>query len=460
LSIIKNLPLFMMTPTGFRRLFLILLWMMALSGCSVRPSGIADPDLYPQDAAVYLQPGMAEMRLIPPAVQADLDAEFNERFFSPWNQPGAKIQAEEAFGDVAARSGEGYAENLLPIGRERWEELVESLQRESYPSLARTAITVRNTACREFPTNRPFFLDPRRAGEGYPFDYFQRSAVWAGTPLLVTHVSADGAWYFAEAGFVAGWVQAQDIAWADEWFRTIYRSGTYVALTQDKVTLQDECGDVLTQTHIGALFPLTVRTDAGIRILVPVRDGSGAARVRSAVVSPAQAAVKPLPLQPGRIAELANHMLGQLYGWGGLNENRDCSAALRDLFTPFGIWLPRHSAAQAKEGGTFHDLAGLNEVEKQAYLLRQGVPFYTLVWFKGHIGLYLGTDPVNGEPMLLHDTWGVRTTDWRGREGRALIGRLVITSLRPGEERSDVKPGEFYWNMLGMTVLHGGEPKE
>ena len=73
-----------------------------------------------------------------------------------------------------------------------------SLQRNSYPSLARPAITVRNTACRVFPTARPFFLDPGRAGEGFPFDYFQNSALWAGTPLLVTHVSLDGAWFFVE----------------------------------------------------------------------------------------------------------------------------------------------------------------------------------------------------------------------------------------------------------------------
>ncbi|MCK7489003.1 MAG: hypothetical protein MZU79_01205 [Anaerotruncus sp.] len=38
--------------------------------------------------------------------------------------------------------------------------------------------------------------------------------------------------------------------------------------------------------------------------------------------------------------------------------------------------------------------------------------------------------------------WGVRTTDWRGREGRALVGRLAITSLHPGEERADVEGGQ------------------
>jgi hypothetical protein len=132
---------------------------------------------------------------------------------------------------------------------------------------------------------------------------------------------------------------------------------------------------------------------------------------------------------------------------------------MRDLFTPFGVWLPRNSAEQAKNGGTFHDLASLGNAEKRDRLLRQGVPFYTLIWFKGHIGLYLGADPVSGELLLLHNLWGIRTTSWSGREGRALVGRLAITTLRPGEERPDVENGRFYQRILGMTILPGGEAR-
>jgi hypothetical protein len=318
---------------------------------------------------------------------------------------------------------------------------------------------VRNTACRVFPTQRPFFLDPARAGEGYPFDYFQNSALWAGTPVLVTHVSADGAWLFAEAGHVAGWLPAQDLAWAAEPFRAAYQTGTYAALLRDDVTLRDGAGNFLTQAHLGAIFPVVAQDAAGLSLLVPVRGADGAAQASLAPVDPVVAAIKPLPLQPDRIAALANRLLGQPYGWGGLYENRDCSATMRDLFAPFGIWLPRNSAEQARRGGTFHDLAALDASEKRDLLLKAGVPFYTLVWLKGHIGLYLGSAPGSGEPLLLHNLWGVRTASRSGREGRALVGRLAITSLRPGEERPDVANGRFIERILGMTVLPGTEPR-
>jgi len=438
----------------------LLLVLATLAGCVAKPAGVADLTRYPQDAAVYLRADTAATQLVPLEVQARLDANYNQRFFAPWRQQRASLPAAEAFWGVSSYgSKQGYGENLLPLGKERWQQLVAALQRESYPSLARPAITVRNTVCRVFPTARPFFLDPSRAGEGYPFDYFQNSALWAGTPLLVTHVSLDGAWFFAETGFVAGWLPAQDLAWADAAFRAAYQTGRYAALLRDEVTLRGETGDFLALTHLGAIFPVTAQIDTGLQVLVPVRDADGAAVARPARLAPDLAALKPLPLQSVRISELANRMLGQPYGWGGLYENRDCSATLRDLFAPFGVWLPRNSADQAKSGGVFHDLAGLGPAEKHARLQQQGVPFYTLLWLKGHIGLYLGTDPASGEPLLLHNLWGVRTTDWRGREGRALVGRLAITSLRPGEERGDVETGRFFERILGMTVLPGVEAR-
>jgi hypothetical protein len=443
-------------PADVRSRIFLLLLLIALGGCAARPPGIADLDRYRQDATVYLPAGTAETPLVTPVVQAQLDAKYNERFFAPWRQKKASIPAAEAFWGVASFGArQGYAENLLPLSKERWQRLVASLNRESYPSLARPAVTVRSTACRVFPTNRPFFYDPHQAGEGYPFDYFQNSALWAGTPVLVTHVSADNAWFFVETGFVAGWLPAPDVAWADEEFRATYQNGGYAALLRDDVSLRDETGQFLTQAHIGAIFPLVAEDETGLQLLVPVRGADGVAVARPARVSSSVAAVKPLPLQPGRIAGLANAMLGQLYGWGGLYENRDCSATMRDLFTPFGVWLPRNSADQARSGGIYHDLAALARAEKRTLLINEGVPFYTLIWLKGHIGLYLGVDPVSGEPLLLHNIWGVRTTDWRDREGRAVIGRLAITSLAPGEERDDVESGRFLARIQGMTVLAG-----
>lgn len=432
-----------------------LLPVLFLYACSPHYAGILDLERFPQNATTYLNDTTKQHPILAEETQQALDDDFNRRFFDPWHQNGARLSADEAFwGVVSYGNRRGYAENLQPISAARWNELVVSLNQDTYPSLARPAITVRNTDLRVFPTRRPVFLDPAQAGEGYPFDYFQNSALWAGTPVLVTHSSADGAWYFVEAGLSSGWMAALDLAWVDEAFRSDYQRGRYVALLQDAVSLHDEQGDFLVQTHIGAVFPLVGQELGGLRLLVPVRDAQGWAQTRTAQVTAQTAAIKPVPLTPQYIAQLADAMAGQLYGWGGLYENRDCSAFLRDLFTPFGIWLPRNSGSQA-QAGHFIDLAGLSAAHKRAALLRDGLPFYSLIWLRGHTALYIGTDPISGEPLLLHNLWGVPTKNLRGQEGRALVGRLAVTSLHPGEERRDVSRNRFLERILGLTLLPG-----
>jgi hypothetical protein len=133
---------------------------------------------------------------------------------------------------------------------------------------------------------------------------------------------------------------------------------------------------------------------------------------------------------------------------------------VRDLFTPFGIWLGRNSSEQGQKGGAFYDLRDKTVAEKEQEILAKGIPFVTLIWLKGHIGLYLGVAPGSTEPLLLHNIWGIRTADNEEKAGREIIGRLVITSLRPGEERPDVRKDDFYSRVQGLAILTSRIEKE
>ena len=497
-----------------------------LSGCGaardaepVRLEGVADLQRLPQNAAAYLPPKAAEP-LVSPAAQQETYTLFLQRFFAPWLATGPSFTAADAFwGTSVFGARTGYAENLQPWSLARWEALVAMQRSEAYPSMSRRAIVTRNASFRVMPTDKPFFYNPANAGEGYPFDYMQNSAVWIGTPVLVTHVSADGAWYFAEAGHVSGWLPADAFGWADEAFCTAYRNGTYAAVVRDGTLLRTREGAFAGVAHIGAVFPLipagdavpgaengggqmsgaiggTENSTAGapgagsmagpatgsvngsvsgsvtgpvngpadasgssslapFSVFVPARDVAGNAVMVSAELSASVAGRLPLRLTAQAVATMANGMMGQLYGWGGMLENRDCSAAMRDLFTVFGVWLPRNSAQQGRRGGTLVSLEGMTVAGKREIILEQGIPFYSLIWFRGHIGLYMGQDAQTGEPLLLHSVWGART-QWEGREGRAVVGRTVITTVRFAEERSDVNRDWFYDRMMGLVVLPFG----
>jgi hypothetical protein len=395
---------------------------------------------------------VSDQLLIPLAEQAGMHERTLERFFAPWHQAKASLSVDDiSWGVRSLGSKQGYAENLQPYPQDRWVHVVALQDLPSYPSMSAPGITVRNTDLRVLPSRRPFFLDPARPGEGFPFDYFQNTALWLGTPVLVTHVSMDRAWYFVETALASGWVRTEDVALADPGFLARYESKSLVALRKDEVSLI-RAGRFLGQTHVGALFPMHSQSSQGFTVKVPVRGATGQAVMALADLGYHQASLLPMPLTSRAVAEMADAMSGQLYGWGGMFENRDCSSTMRDLFLPFGIWLPRNSAQQARSGGEFVPLDGLDAASKIRVIRSRGVPFASLIWLPGHIGLYLGVDE-RGEPLLLHNIWGVRTVLPNGGEGRAVVGRLVISTLRPGEERKDVRRDAFLDKLTGLAIV-------
>jgi hypothetical protein len=184
--------------------------------------------------------------------------------------------------------------------------------------------------------------------------------------------------------------------------------------------------------------------------------------VKEALLSRKVAERAPLPLTPSGLAAVGNRMMGRPYGWGCLYENRDCSSTIRDLFVPFGIWLPRNSARMGDWGRRL-DVAGLSPDEKEARILASGIPFFSLVRLRGHIGLYLGGYDLDGKeaPVMFHTLWGLHLLlPGTGRDGsspsrgRAVIGKTVVTSLRPGAELPSIdSPAGLLDRIDGLSLL-------
>ena len=102
----------------------------------------------------------------------------------------------------------------------------------------------------------------------------------------------------------------------------------------------------------------------------------------------------------------------------------------------------------------FLPLEGLSNEEKKELLKREGVPFLTLVGLPGHIMLYVGTH--RGEPLVFHNTWGIRT-DRKGIEGRHIIGRAVVTTLDLGGDLPEHAPGKLLIDRINRLSLPAEE---
>ncbi len=427
-----------------------------LWGCVASPDAIRDVRDLRQDHAAYFTAAAGE-ELLPAAEQARLDEDCNTITFSVWHQSepfhALPERVKQDFRKYAVKPG--FGENKRRHPPSWFRKIQHNASLSNYPNALSRGITVRNTSLREMPTLSPSFTSADGDSSAWPFDNLQRSAVAANTPVMICHASADKSWMLVETSFTYGWVPVEDLAFASDGFVRAWESGRYAVITRDRTSVLDENGRFLVRGSVGHIFTLTAVLPDRLGVAVAVADSGRRAVIREGVIPTDAAAVKPLRLTLVNAARIANEMIGEPYGWGGMYGNRDCSSMTRDFFAVFGIWLPRHSEDQVREAGTLTDLSGLSGAEKEKRILEKGVPYLTLLWRKGHVMLYIGSQ--DGRALIFHNIWGIRTRDLKGREGRKIIGQAVITTLEPGRELNnlDASSGTLLNHIAAMSVLAG-----
>ena len=209
--------------------------------------------------------------------------------------------------------------------------------------MEKPAISVTATSIRMLPTVNPIFYNPADPGEVFPFDYQQESLITAGTPLLVRHASVDRAWYFVKAPWLSGWVRSQEIAWVDTDFMQAFRSPKKITFIRDEVP-------VFTEDLAFALQGPAEEGDGEENLFIglPLRGAHGRAVFGKGQVSSTLAHSWPILATYGNFQDITEGLVGKNYGWGGLYENRDCSALTQDIYAAFGLPLPRNSREQGK----------------------------------------------------------------------------------------------------------------
>ena len=437
------------------KFFIFILVAFSLAGCWKAPETIKDVSDLRQNHLAYFNRQAKVKDLITAENQTRLDEDYNIIYFSVWHQrePFYAQTNTVSIDSKKFSTNLGFGENKRKHTKDWYKKLLHNAALDNYPNARYRAITTRNTNLRSLPTQRPHFSSPGGDSDGWPFDNLQRSAVAGNTPIFVCHLSADKAWALVETCFTFGWMPVDDFARVDNKFIEKWESGRYAVITKDQITIVDENGNFGLKSSIGYLFPLVRETPGKMEILIAATKKSrGYAVIKHGYVSRDAAAVKPIRLNSLNVVKIANELLGEPYGWGGLYGNRDCSSMTRDFFAPFGIWLPRHSEDQVKEAGYYIDLKGLTPKQKEKIIIEKGIPYLTILWRKGHVMLYIGAQ--NGQALIFHNIWGIKTKDLRGREGRKIIGQAVITTLRPGSElRNFDVAGDLLTNIAGMSIL-------
>ncbi|MBU1668037.1 SH3 domain-containing protein [bacterium] len=375
--------------------------------------------------------------------QLEYDRQYNERFFEPWTMNAVTLSEGEKTWQFKYAKEKTYRRDGSSIPKSWYEQQIQNSNFSMSNSLSHAGITLRHTNLRLYPSNRGIYYDPKRTGEGFPFDYSQNSSVHINTPVMLSHYSLDRKWVYAQTSFAAGWIQNKDVALVTPTFQNKFQNDDYAITVKDNLQLLDDHG-YISLVKMGSIFPIDPATK---KYLIAKKDEKGFAYLNKVTVNDVDIiAHKPIKFNPYNIAYISKQLVGEPYGWGGKLEARDCSALTRDFFAPFGVYLRRNSRQQARDGNEFISLKGLDASSKQQTILNNAKPFRSMLFVPGHITLYLGEK--KGEPIILHNYWGVRLNDGSKR----VMGRAIITTTKPGAERPDVRKRSMLINTLTGIV--------
>jgi len=404
------------------------------------PKGVvADMKKIPQNPAYYAK----QIKPFAKSEQKKLDRKFNEKYFKPWTLSSLDIPKKDFGWEVRfVEKKPIYKAKGSVIRASVYKKWIANADYKNINTKKYKAITIRRTNVKALPTSSAFFRDPKRTGEGFPFDYNQNSALHINIPLFISHFSKDKRWAFVQASYSFGWVKTSDLALVDKKFIKKFKNGNYAMVIKDNLRLYDDKKKV-SIVKVGALFPLS---KDGKQYLVGSRDKKGRAKIKKVFVrNEGLIAKKPLAFTSKNVAMLAKEFYGEPYGWGGSYECRDCSATTRDFLGAFGIFLRRNSSKQAKDGKSMN-IKSYPKAHKKKVINKYAEPFRSLLYVPGHIVLYLGQ--YKGEPVIMHTYWGIRKKD-----GTKLVtGRTIISSTEPGKERRDVKESSKLINTLKTIV--------
>ncbi len=395
----------------------------------VYPHFVEDLYRFPQDIEVYANANAIEHKR-----HYSVQNSFDKSYFSVWSykRPPERV-ATASWPFRVYTKGCAYGENLQLLEQSWFDEMLEQANFDHFGTVSRYGITLHFSALRNFPTQKPLFRDPSLAGEGFPFDYLQNSAIHANEPVFISHYSKDKAWVYIYTSYASGWLPSYTIAFMNKKERKKWKSAKPVYLLKEKVALTDTEGHFLFYSRVGMRLSLIKKRGLYTYARAVAPGAFNKPTFVTVRFKNSDVATQPLYLNRENLTKIAADVMKSNYGWGGLYEERDCSSTLRDIYTPFGIWMPRNSRQQSRIGKVI-PFTDMNTTEKEALIKEEAIPFETFLHRRGHIMLYLGTYDDN--IMILHNMWGIKTIDDNAREGRVIVGKVVISTLDIGSEQN------------------------
>lgn len=235
---------------------------------------------------------------------------------------------------------------------------------------------------------------------GDPYDIFQGTALDPAEAVAVLWESTDGQFVFVQSRNYFGWVEKNKLGFTTrEIWRTYVKPDNFIVVTANKKYVNVGNRKILFQ--MGAIIPLSKKIEDGNfwTARIPVNEGSELKQTIVKIAKDETVHRNFLPCTTNNFIRQSFKFLGDVYGWGGLDNSVDCSAFTGDIYRSMGIEIPRDADRQQYAMPSIGDIAAQYH-NGRLELLRTS-PTGTLLLKKGHVMMLLGSDD-NGTPIIIH----------------------------------------------------------
>jgi len=280
----------------------------------------------------------------------------------------------------------------------------------------------------EWPVYKPYTLSPIHVNEG----------------VVIYSVTADRKWYFVRTAIYYGWVSSRCIALCNscEEMKRYTNDKEFLVVTADHLS----AGNVI--YDMGDRIRLTAHDEHGYHVTVLSKDDDGHVTEEEAVIdASADVHVGCLPYTRKNLLDQCFKTLDDRYMWGGGEGERDCSSWIMEIFSCFGLILPRNSARQAKIPAFSLSLSGMDS-ERKSEILSQ-LPAGTLIFSPGHVMVYLGRR--GNDSYMIHNGGDFCVITEETREEYLTYG-VTVMSL----EKTATYEGRVWLDAIDSAVFIGG----
>lgn len=293
--------------------------------------------------------------------------------------------------------------------------IAQSYNKKQY--LSRKAIFVRHGDIKLFPTDERFSLYK----DYWWDDENQMTGVLMNEPAIVLWESSDKNWYLVRTAFQTGWTKKENIAFvSDKEFERYFDYPSpshedFITITEnhfnvDSLRILDDNKTPVPELSMGTYLHIKKWNHPGLTKIndnrfphssyvaeIPVRKSDGNLGFRYVEIPYSVCKRGLVPFTQANTLKLLFKCVGDLYGWGGQENNRDCSQLSMEVFRCFGFTFGRNSVTQAAMPGKtidFHDTT-----DEEVLNLLEDIPAGTVMYFKGHIFMFIGWD--NQKPYFI-----------------------------------------------------------